>query len=71
MRELSTTELETVSGGDFPQISGYDGAHAILVVLGTGIAISTAPISAPIIGIALGAAAGLTVAQTLAYRSRA
>lgn len=54
-------------GGD--GISGYEGAGAILAVLATGAAISTAPISAPVIGLALGASSGLAVAQWLAENS--
>lgn len=66
MRELNASEVSEVSGGD---ISGYEGAGAILTVLATGAAIATAPISAPVIGIALGAAAGLAAAQALADMS--
>ncbi|AZR34148.1 hypothetical protein [Xanthomonas vasicola] len=62
MREMSIDEVQLVSGG----ISGYEGSGAILTVLGTGAAIATAPISAPVIGLALGAAAGLAIAQYLA-----
>ncbi|XUP37861.1 hypothetical protein WAE31_10530 (plasmid) [Xanthomonas axonopodis pv. vasculorum] len=59
---MSIDEVQLVSGG----ISGYEGSGAILTVLGTGAAIATAPISAPVIGLALGAAAGLAIAQYLA-----
>ncbi|WP_134980122.1 hypothetical protein [Xanthomonas axonopodis] len=62
MRAMSIDEVQLVSGG----ISGYEGSGAILTVLGTGAAIATAPISAPVIGLALGAAAGLAIAQYLA-----
>lgn len=62
MRELSMDEIGAVDGG----ISGYEGAGAILTVLGTGAAIATAPISVPVIGLAIGAAAGLAIAQYLA-----
>ncbi|WAT15385.1 hypothetical protein [Xanthomonas fragariae] len=61
MREISIDEVQLVSGG----ISGYEGSGAILTVLGTGAAVATAPISAPVIGLALGAAAGLAIAQYL------
>jgi len=63
MRELNMNEIETVGGG---YLSGYEGAGAILAVLGTGAAISTAPLSAIVIGISLGAAGGLAFAQFLA-----
>lgn len=63
MRELTMSEIDAVDGG---QISGYEGAGAILTVLGTGAAIATAPISGVVVGIALGAAAGLAIAQYLA-----
>ena len=60
IRELSMEEIEQVNGG----ISGYAGAGAVLGVLGTGMAISGAVlISAPVIGIALGVAGGLAMAQ--------
>lgn len=63
--EITVEELQIISGGS-GGISGYEGAGAILTVLGVGATIATAPISAPIIGIALGAAAGLAIAQTWA-----
>ena len=63
MRELNMNEINAVDGG---QISGYEGAGAILTVLGTGAAVATAPISAAVVGLALGAAAGLAIAQFLA-----
>jgi hypothetical protein len=66
MRELTLEETELVTGGNDKQISGYEGAGAVLVVLGTGAAIATAPISAPVVGISLGAAGGLATAQFLA-----
>lgn len=64
--EITVEELEIISGGSGGYISGYQGAGAILTVLGVGAAIATAPISAPVIGLALGAAAGLAIAQTWA-----
>lgn len=63
MRELNVNEIEAVSGG---YLSGYEGAGAIMTVLATGAAISTAPLSAVVIGISLGAAGGLAFAQFLA-----
>lgn len=63
MRELTMDEVNAVDGG---QISGYEGAGAVLTVLGTGAAIATAPISAVVVGVALGVAAGLAIAQFLA-----
>jgi len=63
MRELNAQEVENVSGGE---ISGYEGAGAALTVLAAGAAISTAPISLPVITIAVGAAGGLAGAQFLA-----
>lgn len=68
MRELNVVEIDQVDGGD-GQISGYQGAGAVLAVLATGAAIATAPISAPVIGLALGVAAGLAAAQALADNS--
>lgn len=62
MRELSMDEISAVDGG----ISGYEGAGAVLTVLGTGAAIATGPISAPVIGLALGVAAGMAIAQYMA-----
>lgn len=62
MREISMDEISAVDGG----ISGYQGAGAVLTVLGTGATIATAPISAPVIGLALGVAAGLAIAQYMA-----
>ena len=61
MRELTMKEMEQVSGGNGDGISGYEGAGAILTVLGAG-----AAISAPVIGFSLGAAGGLATAQFLA-----
>ncbi len=66
MRELTMKEMEQVSGGNGDGISGYEGAGAILTVLGAGAAIASAPISAPVIGFSLGAAGGLATAQFLA-----
>jgi hypothetical protein len=63
--EISVDELEIISGGS-GGISGYEGAGAILTVLGVGATIATAPISAVVIGISLGAAAGLAIAQACA-----
>jgi hypothetical protein len=60
LTELSPSEIDRVSGG----ISGYEGAGAILTVLGAGAAI--APVGAVVIGIGLGAAIGLAGAQFLA-----
>lgn len=62
MRQLTEGEVQNVDGG----ISGYEGAGAILTVLGVGAAIATAPISGAVIGLAIGAAAGLAAAQWLA-----
>lgn len=66
MREVQIVEIKSVSGG---YISGYQGAGAVLAVFGTGAAIATAPISAPVIGLALGVAGGLAAAQFLADMS--
>lgn len=62
MRELSGAEISEVSGG----LDGYQAAGAIMSVLTAGAMIATAPISAPVLGIAFGAAGGLAVAQYLA-----
>jgi len=62
MRELNVNEIEAVGGG---YLSGYEGAGAIMTVLATGAAISTAPLSAVVIGISLGAAGGLALSQFL------
>jgi len=64
MRQLTSSEVELVSGGE--GISGYEGAGAILAVAGFGIAIATAPISAVTLGIVIGSAGGLAAAQFLA-----
>lgn len=58
MRELNTMEIENVSGG---QISGYQGAGAVLAVLGAGAFFGT--IGAPVLAVGIGVAAGLAVAQ--------
>ena len=44
-------------------ISGYQGAGAILAMLGTGAAIATAPLSLPVVVFGLSAATGLGYAQ--------
>jgi hypothetical protein len=77
MRELTNSELEQVAGASgawtrgaprretpgVGSISGYQGAGAILAVLGTGAAIATAPLSFPVIAFGVSAAAGLAYAQ--------
>ena len=63
MRDLQVNEIQAISGGE---ISGYEGSGAVLAVLGTGAAIATAPISAAVVGVALGVAAGLAIAQWMA-----
>ena len=63
MRELNVSEVNEVSGGN---INGYEAAGAILAVLGSGAALAAGPLAAPVVGIALGAAAGLATAQAIA-----
>lgn len=64
MRELTVNEIDRVSGGD---ISGYQGAGAILAVLGAGaLAANPVGLSAIVLGIGFGAAAGLAGSQFLA-----
>lgn len=60
MRHLTQSEVQNVGGG----ISGYEGSGAVLTVLGVGLALG--PIGVPVVGIALGAAGGLALAQLLA-----
>ena len=48
------------------EFSGYEGAGAILTVLGAGAAIVAAPLSPIVGGIAIGSAAGLAIAQYMA-----
>lgn len=59
MRELITEEVNEVSGG----ISGYEGAGAVMAVVGFG-ALFT-PIGAITAGIAIGASGGLAVSQLI------
>lgn len=63
MRELNMEEIEAVDGG---YISGYQGAGAVLAVLGTGAAFSTAPLSAIVITFGVSVAGGLAIAQFIA-----
>ena len=65
MRELTDGEVGQVAGGrDYPAISGYVGAGAIMAVVGFGVAFT--PIG-PVVGaIALGTAGGLAGAQAIA-----
>ncbi len=51
-------------GNDFPQYSGMEGAGAVLTVLGAGVAIGT--VGPVVMGIAIGTAAGLAIAQVIA-----
>lgn len=62
MRELSEEEIAQVSGG----ISGYEAAGAILAVTAFGAAVSVAPLSAVVVGIAMGSAGGMAGSQWLA-----
>ncbi|GHA74995.1 hypothetical protein GCM10007067_10090 [Lysobacter bugurensis] len=62
MRELNINEVAVVDGG----ISGYEGSGAVLSVLGTGALMAGGAISAPVIAVAVGVAAGLAIAQFLA-----
>ena len=66
MRELTSNELQQVSGGA-TTISGYQASAAILAVLGAG-AVAAGPIglSAVVLGIAIGSAAGMAGAQLIA-----
>lgn len=61
MRELTMGEINAVDGGG---ISGYAGAGGVLGVLGAGAAFG--PVGAAVIGIGLGVAAGLAMAEFLA-----
>ena len=61
MRELSTQEVELVSGGN---INGYEAAGAILTVFGAGAAAAgTIALSPVVLGIVAGAAGGMAIAQ--------
>ena len=65
MRQLTAMEVEQVAGGrDFPRISGYEGAGAIMAVVGFG-ALFT-PIGPVVATIAIASAGGLAGAQALA-----
>jgi hypothetical protein len=59
MRELNMTEIDDVSGG----INGYAGAGAILTITGFLAAVSTAPVSVPVLVVAGSVAGGLAIAQ--------
>ncbi len=61
MRELTMQELSLVSGGGDDRISGYEGAGAIMAVVGFGSLFT--PIGPITAGIAIGAVAGLAIAQ--------
>ena len=63
MRTLQLNEIDEVNGAGS---EGYVGAGAVLTVLATGAAIAAAPITVAVVGLALGAAAGLAAAQWLA-----
>ena len=63
MRNLTVEELDSVSGG---VLDGYSGAGLVMGVLEFGALAATAPISAPVLGIAAGVAGGLVVAQMIA-----
>ena len=61
MRELSTQEVELVSGGNF---NGYEAAGAILAVAGTGAALAGSIALSPVVaGIVVGTAGGMAIAQ--------
>lgn len=57
MQTLSAREIEEASGG----ISGYEGAGVVLAVVGFGVLVG--PVGAVTLGVAIGAAGGMAIAQ--------
>lgn len=64
VRELSGTEIDAVGGGFNLNISGYDGAAAIMGTV--GFASLFTPIGPITAGIAIGSAGGLAISQAAA-----
>jgi len=61
MRELNVNEMKEVNGGTDDDISGFEGAGAIMAVVGFGSLFT--PIGIVTGGIAIGSAAGLAIAE--------